>query len=72
MAQELRAEELRHAADRYITSATSADGQHRTTNKAICKEFRQYLPGNPDWALLSSTPISPTSLASRRLGMRVA
>ena len=32
MAQELRAEELRHATDR----------QRRTTNEAICREFRQY------------------------------
>ena len=39
MAQELRAEELRHAADRHIASVTSPDGQRRTTN---CKEFRQY------------------------------
>ena len=35
MAQELRAEELRHAADRHITSVTSPDGQRRTTNEAI-------------------------------------
>ena len=42
MAQELRAEELRHAADRHITSVTSPNGQRQTTNKAICKEFRQY------------------------------
>ena len=42
MAQELRAEELRHAADRHIASVTSPDGQRRTTNEAICKEFRQY------------------------------
>ena len=42
MVQELRAEELRHAADRYITNVTSPDGQRRTTNEAICKEFRQY------------------------------
>ena len=42
MAQELRAEELRHAADRHIASVTLPDGQRRTTNEAICKEFRQY------------------------------
>ena len=42
MAQELRAEELRHAADRHIASVTSPDEQRRTTNQAICKEFRQY------------------------------
>ena len=42
MAQELRAEELRHAADRHIASVTSPDGQRRTTNEAICKEFRQH------------------------------
>ena len=42
MAQELRAEELRHATDRHIASVTSPDGQRRTTNKAICGEFRQY------------------------------
>ena len=42
MAQELRAEEIRHAADQHITSVTSLDGQRRTTNEAICKEFRQY------------------------------
>ena len=42
MAQELRAEELRHAADRHIASVTSPDGQLRTTNEAICKEFLQY------------------------------
>ena len=52
MAQELRAEELRHAADRHIACVTSPDGQRRITNEAICKEFRQYflkhLPGSPD------------------------
>ena len=42
MAQELRAEELRHAADWHIASDTSPDGQRRTTNEAICKEFWQY------------------------------
>ena len=42
MGQELRAEELRHAADRHITRVTSPDGQRRTTNEAICREFRQY------------------------------
>ena len=42
MAQELRAEELRHAADRHIASVILPDGQRRTTNEAICKEFRQY------------------------------
>ena len=42
MAQELRAEELRHATNRHIASVTSPDGQRRTTNKAICREFRQY------------------------------
>ena len=42
MAQELRAEELRHATDRHIASVKSPEGQRRTTNKAICKEFRQY------------------------------
>ena len=42
MAQELQAKELRHAADRHIASVTSPDGQRRTTNEAICKEFRQY------------------------------
>ena len=42
MAQELRAEELRHATDRHIAIVTSPDGQRRTTNEAICGEFRQY------------------------------
>ena len=42
MDQELRAEELRHATDRHIASVTSPDGQRRTTNEAICGEFRQY------------------------------
>ena len=42
LAQELRAEELRHATDRHIASVTSPDGQRRTTNEAICGEFRQY------------------------------
>ena len=42
MAQELQTEELRHAADRQIASVTSPDGQRRTTNEAICREFRQY------------------------------
>ena len=39
MSPELRAEELRHAADRHIASVTSPDRQRRTTNEAICKEF---------------------------------
>ena len=43
MAEELRAEELRHANDRHITSVISLDGQRRTTNEAICKEFRHFL-----------------------------
>ena len=42
MAQELRAEKLRYAADRHIASVTSPDGQCRTTNEAIRKKFRQY------------------------------
>ena len=42
MAQELRAEELRHATDRHIASVKSPEGQRRTTNEAICGEFRQY------------------------------
>ena len=42
MNQELRAEELGHATDRHIASVTSPDGQRRTTNEAICREFRQY------------------------------
>ena len=42
MAQELRAEVLRNTADRHIASATSQDGQCRTTNEAICREFRDY------------------------------
>ena len=42
MAQELRAEELRHSTDRHIASVTSPDGQRRTTNEAICREFQQY------------------------------
>ena len=42
MAHELRAEELRHAVDQHIAIVTPPDGQHRTTNEAICKEFRQY------------------------------
>ena len=42
MAQELRAEELRHATDRHIASVTSPEGLRRTTNEAICGEFRQY------------------------------
>ena len=42
MAQELRAEELRHATDRHIASVTSPEGHRRTTNEAICGEFRQY------------------------------
>ena len=32
MAQELRAEDLRHAAHRHIASVTSPDGQRRITN----------------------------------------
>ena len=40
--KKLRAEELGHAVDRHITSVTSPDGQRRTTNEAICKEFQQY------------------------------
>ena len=42
IAQELQAEEFKHAADRHITSVTSPDGQCQTTKEAICKEFRQY------------------------------
>ena len=42
IAPKLRAEELRHAADRHIPSVTLPDGQRRITNEAICKEFRQY------------------------------
>ena len=42
MAQELRAEKLRHATDRHIASVTSPKGQRRTTNEDICGEFRQY------------------------------
>ena len=42
MAQELWAEELRHATDRHIASVTSPEGQRRTTNEAICGKFRQY------------------------------
>ena len=41
MAQELRAEELRHATDRHIASVTSPEGQRRTTNEVIWGEFRQ-------------------------------
>ena len=40
MAQELQVEELRCAVDIHITSVTSSDGQRRTTNEAICKEFQ--------------------------------
>ena len=42
MAQELRAKELRNAADQHIASVTLPDRQRRATNKAICKEFQQY------------------------------
>ena len=42
MAHELLAEELGHVADRHIASVTSPDGQRRTTNEAICKEFQLY------------------------------
>ena len=42
MAQEVRAEELRHATDRHIANVTSPDGQRRITNETICGEFRQY------------------------------
>ena len=74
MAQELRAEEIRHAADRHIASATSPDWQRRTTNEAISKEFRLYFLKL--FAMeYNSTPISPTSLAfqlPKRLGVRVA
>ena len=42
MAQELRAEEMRFASDRHITSVTSPDGQRRTTNEGICSVFRDY------------------------------
>ena len=42
MAEELQAEELRHATDQHITSVTSPEGQRQTTNEAICREFRQY------------------------------
>ena len=40
--QELRAEDLWHVADRHIASATSLNGQRRTTNKTICRKFRDY------------------------------
>ena len=42
MAQELWAEELRHATDRHIASVTSPEGHCRTTDEAICRKFRQY------------------------------
>ena len=42
MAQELRANELRHAADRHMASVTLPDGQRRTTNESICTIIRQY------------------------------
>ena len=52
MAQELRAEELRHAADRHIASVTSPDGHRRTSNEGICKSFGsiscRFSPGSPD------------------------
>ena len=64
MVHELWAEELRHAADQHIASVTSPDRQHQTTNEAVCKEFRQYFLKLFTRKLLSSTPISPTSLAS--------
>ena len=40
IAQELRAEELRHVTDRDIASVTSPDGQRRTTNETICRGFQ--------------------------------
>ena len=42
MAQELRVEELRRAADRHTASITLPDGQRRTTKEAVCKEFQLY------------------------------
>ena len=42
MGQEFRGEELKHAVDRHIVSITSPDGQCRTTNEAICREFRDF------------------------------
>ena len=41
MAQELRAEELRHAADWHIASVTSPDRQRWIKKEAICKKFQQ-------------------------------
>ena len=42
MVQEIRAEELRHAAERHIANVTLPDGQRPTTNEAICRAFRCY------------------------------
>ena len=65
IAQELRAEELRHATDRHITSVTSPNEQRRTTNEAICKEFWDYFKKLfTRESKLSSIPILPTFLAS--------
>ena len=38
----LRAEELRHGSHRHIVNVISPDKQRRTTNKGICREFRDY------------------------------
>ena len=46
----LRAGELRHATDRHIASVTLPDRQRRTTNEAICKEFRQDLQLEKKWS----------------------
>ena len=40
MAAEMRAEESRGASARHISSITSLDGRHLTTNGGICEEFR--------------------------------
>ena len=66
MAQELRAEELRHATDRHIASVTSPEGQRRTTNEAICGEFRQYF-----LKLFTREP-GRSSAQFKRLGVRGA
>ena len=47
MAQELRADELRHAVHRYIVSVKSLDGHYRITNETICDYFVKLLPREP-------------------------
>ena len=69
MAQELRAEELRQIGISSVSHRRMGNVELQTkpsvgSSGSISWNFS---PGSPDWALLSSTPILPTSLAFRRL-----